>query len=289
MIYCLTMNPSVDCRMELLPESAELVLGKMNRADSQNFSAAGKGVNVSRTLSKLEAENTAVCLCGGGFVGREFKRLLDVDSAVIIDDDDNDMRLNIKIGNGSETTEINGSFNASAKALSELYGYLDGVLTSGDILALCGSTPVSAPYCYAALSRKFSEKGVVVIADASGKSLKKLPGSKPFLVKPNADELSEIFENAEIQDFAAAEEHAKELINRGCQNVLVSMGEKGAVLVTPENAYVSIAEKVKAVRTVGAGDALLAGFIREYTKSGDLEKALRFGVATGTRFVAGNL
>jgi len=287
MIYTLTANPSLDCGVSL----PALKTGGVNRTDTQIFRAAGKGVNVSITLASLGTQSKAVCLCGDGFVGREFRRLINANPLInphIIGVRGCDTRLNIKISAGGETSEINGGFSVNAETLAGLDSYLD-TLVCGDIIALCGSLPRNVPYgYYADLTRRLNQKNVTVITDTSGGALRKMPESEPFLIKPNAVELGELF-NAEIDGFEKAENYAGELLRAGCQNVLVSLGSLGAVLVTREKTYVKRAEKVDAVRTVGAGDALLAGFVSEYIKERDFEKSLDAAVNTGTRFVTGEL
>ena len=105
---------------------------------------------------------------------------------------------------------------------------------------------------------------------------------KPFLIKPNKEELEETFKE-KIKNKEDIIKHAKKLQAMGAKNVLVSLGGEGAILVTEENnEYFSEAPKGKVINTVGAGDSMVAGFIAEYGKSGDFEQAFKMGIATGT-------
>ena len=105
---------------------------------------------------------------------------------------------------------------------------------------------------------------------------------KPFLIKPNKEELEETF-NEKIESKKEIVEHAKKLQKMGAQNVLISLGGEGAILVTNENKeYFIKAPKGKVLNTVGAGDSMVAGFIAGYEKSGEYEYAFKMGVATGS-------
>ena len=105
----------------------------------------------------------------------------------------------------------------------------------------------------------------------------------PFLIKPNQYELGEIF-NVKISTHEEAIEYGKKLQLQGAQNVLVSMGNMGAVLLD-ENGYshkMQALNKEKRVNTVGAGDSMVAGFVAGYQLFGNYEKAFQMGMAAGT-------
>jgi len=285
MIVTLTPNPSVDYVAEL--DAFEQ--GAVNRCRAARFYAAGKGVNVSRELSKADVANKAVCLCGTGRVADMFTGLLDV-NAELIKSDNCDTRLNVKLNVAGKATEVNGGFAVHTHDLEAVERRLHELLHDGDILALCGSLPNGAPDSYYAdLTRTFAAKGVKIFADTSGKAFAAMPESGAFLLKPNSRELGELF-NVEINSIEKAARYAQKLAESGAGlNVAVSLAELGAVGVCGGETFVSEAAKVNAVYTVGAGDAFLAGFIAEFTKSGgDFKKSLEAAVAAGTRYVAGD-
>jgi 1-phosphofructokinase len=103
----------------------------------------------------------------------------------------------------------------------------------------------------------------------------------PFLIKPNEQELGELFDTV-IVNKQEAHHYAKKLVELGVENVIVSMGGEGALLVTKEVAIFAEAPKGKVVNTVGAGDSLVSGFLASFTKDGDPIKAFRSGVASGS-------
>ncbi|MBP5222708.1 MAG: bifunctional hydroxymethylpyrimidine kinase/phosphomethylpyrimidine kinase, partial [Lachnospiraceae bacterium] len=118
--------------------------------------------------------------------------------------------------------------------------------------------------------------------DASGELLRKALSYGPFLIKPNHQELGEFF-GRQIAGREEAAEYAKNMKRMGARNVLVSMGEKGAVLAAEDGQiYQADAPCGKVIHAVGAGDSMVAGFLAGYMKNASFEEALRWGVCAGS-------
>ena len=136
---------------------------------------------------------------------------------------------------------------------------------------------------YQDICKRLEKKEVNIIVDAAGELLVKTLEYQPFLIKPNREELGEIF-GVTISSREEAVIYAKTLQSRGAKNVLVSMGSMGAVLVD-ENGYSykrRALNRKKRINTVGAGDSMVAGFIAGYELFHNYEKALQLGMAAGT-------
>lgn len=122
-----------------------------------------------------------------------------------------------------------------------------------------------------------------VVVDATGDLLLKVLKYKPFLIKPNHEELGEFFGRGPLlneEDILAA---ALKLQQQGARNVLVSRGADGAVLLDENGRqHMMASPKGKLVNSVGAGDSMVAGFLAGYLKTQDYEEALRLGVAAGS-------
>ncbi|MBO1913036.1 bifunctional hydroxymethylpyrimidine kinase/phosphomethylpyrimidine kinase, partial [Microvirga sp. 3-52] len=125
------------------------------------------------------------------------------------------------------------------------------------------------------------ENNVKFVLDTSGTALNNLIDTKPFLVKPNINELGDLF-NVEISTKEEAFFYAQKLIGKGIQHVVVSMGGEGALLVTNDLALIAEVPKGQVVNSVGAGDSLVAGFLASYTKNENATEAFRYGVASGS-------
>ena len=190
-------------------------------------------------------------------------------------------RINVKLKSTYET-EINGQGpDIDGASLELLYERLDK-LKSGDILVLAGSIPSSLPSdIYEKILERLSDRGIKFVVDATKDLLVNVLKYKPFLVKPNNFELSEIFK-MELNSVGEITVHAKKLQQMGARNVLVSMAGNGSVLVdeSGKSHYMGTA-KGKVVNSVGAGDSMVAGFIAGYVTKGDYAYAQKLGTACG--------
>ncbi len=283
MIYTLTLNPALDYTVKI----DELKRGKIILSDSQNMVFGGKGINVSLVLKELEIPSVALGFAAG-FVGRGLIEELEnkgiCHNFVLLKEGNS--RINVKIRDGEETDINTSGPNVPREALDELFCKLDK-LQSGDVLVLAGSVPPTLPKnIYADIMKKLKNRGVLFIVDAIKGTLLSALEFKPFLIKPNAEELGDIFET-EIKNFEEALFYAEKLQQMGAQNVLVSMGSKGAVLRDSEGKkYFANSKKITPKSTVGAGDSMVAGFLAGYMAEGDFEKALKLGINCGTATAA---
>ena len=279
MIYTLTINPSIDYVMEM----DELKPGKMNRSKSTYMLPGGKGINVSTVLKRLGMENVAV-LPIAGFSG---EKLLEMISKENLSYDafrlqEGDTRINVKVL-GKNETELNAEGPSLTEEERKLFIEKFECLTEGDYLVLSGSVPKAlGGQFYAAIMKKLHQRGVKIVVDTIGDNFVNALENKPFLVKPNKEELENLFAVKADTDEELLE-LAEKVQTMGAENVLVSLGDKGAFLVTKDNKVLQKnAPKGQAVNTVGAGDSMVAGFLAGYLKTGDMETALKWGIAAGS-------
>lgn len=278
-VYTVTLNPSIDCVMGL--DSWEQ--GAVNRAKYQMVLCGGKGVNVSLLLTRLGVPNTALGFAAG-FTGdallAELARLGVYTDFIRLSD--GLTRINVKLKSERET-EINGAGAAPDAAAMACLREKLAALPAGSVLVLSGSLPAGLPDdTYAGLIAALDGQDVSVVLDASGASLKQALSCRPFLVKPNGDELGALLgRKIRTRDEAAA--CAGELKVAGARNVLVSLAGEGAVLLDETGAvHASAAPRGTVRSSVGAGDSMIAGFLTGWLRSGDYETALRCGVAAGS-------
>lgn len=277
MIYTCTIAPSIDYTV-YLPEFEQ---GMLNRSNEVFYYPGGKGINVSRVLQRLGVKNVALGFAGG-FTGNYITEYLATEG-IITDfiDTEEITRINIKLKSNIET-EINGSGpNVKDYQLDRLILKMRN-LSKGDSFLLAGSLPASIPFSFfEKIAKVCDEREVHFIVDSSGPQFKKLIEYKPFLIKPNQDELAELF-NTSIETQEEVVMYAKKLIAKGVSNVIVSLGGSGAIYVTNKNVYIAGAPKGEVVNTVGAGDSLVAGFLAAYTEGESELEAFRLGVASGS-------
>ena len=280
MIYTVTFNPAIDYVVRL---GNPLQPGAVNRAVGEDCVLGGKGINVSGVLAQLGVESVAL-----GFIAGETGAWLERGlTAQGLHTDfiwlENGMtRINVKIKAGQET-ELNGAGpNIPESAMQALEAKLDA-LQKDDVLILAGSIPACLPQStYERLLARLQGRGVRAVVDATQNLLLKVLPYKPFLIKPNNHELSEIVghELTTDDEIVAA---AAGLQAQGARNVLVSMAGDGALLLDENGAVHRIGcPKGKVVNSVGAGDSMVAGFVAGYLRTGDYRFALRLGTACGS-------
>lgn len=280
MIYTVTLNPSIDYVINM----DQLLEGTVNRVSTEHFYAGGKGINVSQILNQHDVENVALGFVSG-FTGEFIKQSLQEKGihTNFISLPAGYSRINMKVKTLTEETEINGAGPQIPKeAIDSLYKQLDQ-LTSEDTLVLAGSIPASLPDdFYEQIMKYIEKKQVKVIVDATKNLLLNVLKYRPFLIKPNHHEIAEMF-NVKISSLDELLQYGERLKERGAQNVLISMGGEGAVLIT-ENGEVYRSNVPKGIvkNSVGAGDSMVAGFIAGYQKTNRYDEALRLGAASGS-------
>ncbi|MFT4245860.1 MAG: 1-phosphofructokinase [Micrococcaceae bacterium] len=278
MIYTVTLNPAIDyiVRMD------ELKLGEVNRMDSDLKLPGGKGINVSRILERTNSVTTALGFMGG-FTGNFIKKALRKEHVTTnFTEVDDDTRINIKIKDTNQETEINGLGPKISNAeLEDLKTHISNS-DSEDIVVFSGSKPASVPDSfYQELINIVQQSGAEFVIDTTGKDLMDALPSKPLLVKPNNHELAELF-NTEFNSVLSIIPYGKKLLEKGAKHALVSMAGDGALLFTKDGVYQSNVLKYPVKNSVGAGDSMIAGFVGNYSKNADPIEAFKWGVACGS-------
>lgn len=281
MVYTLTYNPSID----YLATLDDLKIGKLNRMKRASYYYGGKGVNVSQVLMSLGIDNTALGFVAG-FTGREIEDGL---NKLGIKTDfvrlpEGHSRINIKF-NGIEETEVNAPGpEVDAFSMNALFEKLSGI-GRDDILVLAGAMSRNMPQnVFADIISRLPSRETKVIVDTSGEALSSTLSFHPFLIKPNVQELMGLFhEDIMPGDIGKITDIAKSLQNMGARNVLVSMGEDGALLLTEDGKqYYRSAPAGVVINSVGAGDSMVAGFLAGYLEREDMEDAFVMGICAGS-------
>jgi 1-phosphofructokinase len=258
-IITLTPNPSVDrtILVDALPRGAVIRCGRSRSEPS------GKGVNVALAL-RANGHDALAVLPIGGPAGRQMVEMLRAEGlrhvAVPIA---GEIRSNISLVEPDGTvTKINeaGPVLAAEEARTLTGAVLD-CRTDVTWLAGCGSLPSGAGHnLYARLVAECRRKGIRTAIDTSGPALREVLSRGPDLVKPNAEELASAA-NRPLRTLGDIVDAAQMLRARGAGSVLASLGADGAILADRHGALHGEAPVATVVSAVGAGDALLAGFL----------------------------
>ena len=221
MIYTVTFNPALDYILEL----NKLEIGKIQKSKNELILPGGKGINVSTVLTNLDTDNVALGY-KVGFVGAEIERRLKEMKIKtdFIELEEGNSRINVKIAGEEETAINTNGPKINEEKITELLEKLKK-LEENDILVLSGSIPSSLKDdIYEKICNIVQKQNVKIVVDATKNLLLQSLKYKPFLIKPNNEELGEMF-NVEIHTKEDAYVYGRKLKEMGAQNVLVSMGK----------------------------------------------------------------
>ncbi|GAA3741270.1 1-phosphofructokinase [Plantactinospora mayteni] len=281
MILTVTLNPSLDRAMEI----DLLARGEVIRAASAHLDPGGKGVNVSRALLANGVPSRAV-LPVGGEEGAQLVRLLEGEGVeLLVVPIAGRTRSNITLAEPDGTvTKINES--GPVLAGSEFAEVTRAVLAaagSADWVVACGSVPPGLPAtAFGDLCARLVDAGVRLAVDTSGPALRAAAEAGVALVKPNREELAEAV-GVPLRSLGDVVDAAVQLRSWGAGTVLASLGADGAVLVDAKGVLTGESPVPQPKSTVGAGDALLAGFLAAGARGPD---ALAEGLAWGAAAVS---
>ena len=278
MIYTLTLNPAVDYYIDI----NNFEEGELNKVNNAYTLAGGKGINVSKVLKNFNVESTALGFCGG-FTGDYIKKHLKEygikESFIYLEED---TRINIKLKTKKTETEIAGkSPNISKEKVNELLNYIKNNVKENDVLVLSGSVPNSIESSIYKDVISNANKNIRVILDARDEAFKIGLKEKVFLTKPNKKELGEYF-NKKIESTEEIIKYARELIKEGSENVIVSLGKDGSVLITKDEAYIGNAPDGKLISSVGAGDSMVAGIVYGISNNLSIVDSYKYAIASGS-------
>ncbi|MFT8321096.1 MAG: hexose kinase [Bacillus sp. (in: firmicutes)] len=281
MIYTVTLNTAID---RILYVENQLTRKKNNVINSIGYDIGGKATHVSVVLAKMKIDNIAT-----GFIGEHHSALLlsmlqshqvksnfivqkgcrTRESTVIVDDS----------GNGSFMMTEKG-FEISESSHIKLVNYLQENVKKGDLIVFAGSPPSGYSIDnYRQLLETVTKKGGLLVIDAAKEFLREAIKQKPYLIKPNEDELNELIGKSLTKDHEYIEEIIK-LHQKGVEVVVISLGKKGSFIGFAQQYFKVTPPVVEEVNDTGCGDAFVGGMVAGLTKdTEDILNAVRFATA----------
>lgn len=281
MIYTVTLNPSLDRTLSV----PELLPGAIHRARLLREDLGGKGVNVSRSLRGLGIPSRILGFAGGRSGEALRAGLLAEGFEVGFVDTGAEIRHNITLFDEASSlyTKINElGPEIEAQDVAVLEDLVGERAQPGDLWAFCGSLPPGAALdLYARLIERVQEKKALAFLDASGAALRSGVTARPFAIKVNTEEASELLglELGKELELSCA---ASELLQGTTRLVMLTRGARGLVLATESERLVALPPQVEACSPVGAGDAALAGLLWATYEQCDPVTTARRAVACGT-------
>lgn len=282
MITTVCMNPSFDKTASV----KALKPGELNRLCDVRVDVGGKGVNVAVVLKRLGVPVGCVgCL---GERGREsfLKMIRQEDVPFDYLPMPGEVRTNLKLVDESTrtVTEFNEpGISMNQSQLEDFLNLLKKKSEKSDYVVLSGRLPEGCEETTYQRCLKVLE-GKRCVLDCAGETLLHGIKEKPFLIKPNLPEIEAIMKK-ELRTLRGLRDAALFLIEYGAQNVIITMGKYGAMLVSRKDTLFAPALMVEARSTVGAGDAMIGGVLAGLSRGESLEDSFRCGVAAGAASV----
>ena len=274
-IITIALNPAYDLHYNI----DKFVPFKENYVSSIRIEAGGKTVNISRVLHVNGTESVAYVVMGKDNC-RDFVEQLTHDGFNFRSFYVNGrIRENVTLhSEGMPETRISlDNFSIDDKVLDDLYNDMSKIVTENTYIAFCGKVPrgVTLESVINFLNR-LKALGAKIAVDSNSFKTEDLLLVKPWLIKPNEQEIQS-FSDKPIENADDAIVVAKKLCALGIENVMVSLGRAGAVLVNSDGAYEAHVPDIKVVSTIGAGDSTVAGFIAAASRGMDAKEC--FAVA----------
>lgn len=276
-VVTITLNPALDLTGSL----DSLNLGSVSLVKESNLRAAGKGVNVAMVLRDLGADVTVT-----GFLGKDnpelfhqlFSKIGVTDRFVEVD---GSTRINVKLveKNGS-VSDINfPGVEVNEAQIAQFERVLHELANDHDYFVFAGSLPggVTPAQC-AAWIAQLRERGKKVLFDSSKAALAAGLDAKPWLIKPNEEELGD-FLGQTLDTREACQNAAQTLSNKGIDNIVVSMGADGVMWLHDNQWLHAKPPRMQVVSTVGAGDTLVAGLCWGHMQQMPKTELLQFATA----------
>ncbi len=279
MILTVTANPTID-RVYFIDG---FETGKVHRADRVTQSAGGKGINVARVAKILGRETSAMGFVGG-YTGEYIKSEVEKQGITpLFTDIEGETRTNVNIsdksGKSGEILEPGPEISQEEKSrfIKEYFANVDGC----NIICASGSLPrgLTSDF-YIELVELAKQKGKQIIVDTSGKALSDVLYAKPYMVKPNKDEIS-VLMNKQVETDNDIKEALTFLFEKGIELPLVTLGKDGAAAMIDGCFYKFSAPAVKAVNAVGSGDSAVAGIAAGVDSGLSMIDAIKLAMACG--------
>lgn len=280
MILTVTANPTID-RVYIIED---FEIGKVMRCEKVSRSAGGKGINVSRVCQILGRETAAMGFVGG-YTGEFIKSEIEKQGiknlfTEISGETRTCVNVSDKSGKSGEILETGPEVTKEEK--NKFIVEFTENIKDYDIICVSGSMPQGLD-CefYKELVEIAKGQGKKIIVDTSGKALEEILSAKPYMVKPNNDELSALM-NKEIKSDTEIKEALFFLLEKGIEVPFISLGKDGAAAMVDGACYKFSTPEVEVVNAVGSGDSAVAGVCAGLDMGYSIIDAIKLGMASGT-------
>lgn len=282
-IATITFNPSYD----LIGCTETIKKGNVNQVDTIGWHAAGKAINVAKVLRDLDLDVTIT-----GFLGQDnidgfttlFQQYRLTNRCLAVN---GRTRINVKLTEANkQVTDLNFTgFTVTEEDWQRFCSSSLSWLPEMDVVCISGSLAKGISVeAFSSWMQQVRQCCPRIVFDSSGAALQAGLKIKPWLIKPNQEELSQwagkvLTHRDEVQAAAI------QLQQQGIENVVVSLGSEGALWVSAEGCWFAEPLRCNLVSTVGAGDSMVAGLIYGLVQGYRLEDSMRFATAVAAQAI----
>lgn len=282
MIVTVTMNPSIDISYPL----ETLKINTVNRTNQVTKTAGGKGLNVTRVIHDLDGDVLATGILGGfhgAYISEELKKVGIKQDFASIKEESRDSIAILHEGNQTEILESGPTVTEEEqKTFVEKFKEL---IKKANIVTISGSLSKGLPQdFYSTLVRVAQNEGAKVLVDTSGENLRQVitGQEKPYLIKPNLEELEALLEkNFSLNRSEEIQKALSQPLFDGIEWLLISLGKAGAIAKHKDIFYHVTIPSINVVNPVGSGDATIAGFAYGLSQGMKTVDLLKLCMATG--------
>lgn len=281
-VLTITMNPSVDISYPL----DHLKIDTVNRVKEVSKTAGGKGLNVTRVLKQLDVPVTASGIIGGT-IGQYILNQLDennVDHAFMKINQESRNCIAILHDDGDQTEILESGPSLTEDDEESFLEHFEDQVSGFSLVTISGSLPQGlSTALYTKMVKVAAKHNVPVILDSSNEALRLALEAdvKPFMIKPNQDEIAQLI-GKEVEDLDDLKEKlATEEIFQDIPWVVVSLGSKGCFVKHLDKFFKVNIPKIHAVNPVGSGDSTVAGLAAGIVKHESPEDVMKRAMTVG--------
>lgn len=267
-----SLNADLVVRAPRFPQPGETISG-----DDLQVIPGGKGANQAVAAARLGANVSMLGRVGkdnfGDFLLDNLKQNK-VDSTLVQRDDTATGTATIIVdSNGQNSIVLSAGANGKVSMKD-----VDKIKIDTKLLLLQLEIPLETVLHAARWAKK--KNMMVILNPAPAKKLSDELISLADFIIPNETELG-LLTGMEVKDISSTEQAARVLLQRGTQNVIVTLGSKGALIVTSTQVTHVDTFKVKVVDTTAAGDAFIGGFANSLLQNKSIEESVKYACACG--------
>lgn len=287
MIFTVTLNPAVD--RELTVDN--IVFNTVLRASEWQVDCGGKGFNVGRMLKSLNTPSVALGFAAGksGELLQGILEGLGIETEFVWVEGETRTNVSIVSSDNDRYVKVNEPGpTISEPDLAKLADKIRERVQAGDWWVLAGSLPPGVPKgYYSELINIIQSAGAKVFLDTSDEALKQSCSAGPILVKPNDEEAHELT-GLPISTPAEIVAAGSAIQQKGPENVVISLGKKGALLVSEGRGWLAASLEIVEANPIGAGDSMVAGMVWGLSQGDNMQDALCKGIACGAATASQN-